>query len=409
MKRKIILSWRNLWRNKKRTYITVASVLFAVIIATFMRGLQLGSYDKIYNDAIRNSTGHFAIMDKAYWDDKSLVNSFEIPEGMEEQLDKDEEIDFYAPQVMGGGLLSYGNSTRAVLVQGVVPEIMNQQMHIKDKIIKGEFLDEKDEALLIGKELAAFLKVDIGDTVVILGQGYMGVTAAGKYPVKGIFDHPMAEFNKRMSFLSLPAAQYLFFMDNRLTNLNVVLHDPDQLELMMDKYTTQIDTTVLTTRSWKLMNEELIQGMESDNFFGQIMIGILYMVIGFGLFGTILMMTMERKKEFSIMIAIGMKRTKLLSQVILESIMIAVIGAVIGLILSFPVVYFYHINPIEITGENAKIYLEMGMEPVLQISLKPGYMVVQFMIVFVLSLFASLLPLYNIMRFNIVDIIRGKQ
>ena len=409
MKKKVILAWRNLWRNKKRTYITLASVLFAVIIATFMRGLQLGSYDKIYTDAIRSTTGHLAVMDKLYWDDKSLINSFKYPIELEEALMADEQVDYIAPQIMAGGLASYGNNTRGIGLQGVDPSVQDKQMNLSEKIIEGEYLEANDHAILIGKELSQFLKAGVGDTIVILSQGYMGSTAAGTFPIKGIFDHPMAEFNKRVGFIPLNAAQYLFYMEGRLTNLNIILKDADDLEFSVTKYNSEVDTTLLEARSWKLMNKELIQGMESDNFFGIIMIAILYMVIGFGLFGTILMMTMERRKEFSIMIAIGMRRSKLLLQVIMESVMIAIIGAAIGLILSFPVVYFYHINPIEITGENADIYREMNMEPVLQISLKPGYMIVQFVTVLALSIFASLLPLYNILKFNIVDIIRGKQ
>jgi ABC-type antimicrobial peptide transport system permease subunit len=107
--------------------------------------------------------------------------------------------------------------------------------------------------------------------------------------------------------------------------------------------------------------------------------------------------------------AIGMQDYKLITQVILESIFIAAIGAVVGLIISFPVVYFYSLNPIPVPEESAQMYRDLNMEPVLSISTKPGYMVVQFVIVLIISLIASIFPLYNILKFNIVDIIRGRQ
>ena len=409
MKRKIILAWRNLWRNKKRTYITLGSVTFAVIVATMMRGLQLGTYDKMLDDAIKSTTGHVAIMDKLYWDDKTLLNSMDFSPELEDELNKDEKIDFWIPQLISGVLVSSGPHTRGVMVQGIDPQIQDQQMGLADKIIDGEYLSLDDEAVLIGKELSQFLRIGVGDTLVVLGQGYMGVTAAGKYPIKGIFDHPMAEFNKRLVFLPLPAAQYLFFMEGRLTNINLVLKDNSEVEEAQKYYETRMDTSLLEARGWRSMNKEILSGIESDNFFGKIMIGILYMVIGFGLFGTILMMTMERKKEFSIMIAIGMRRTKLLTQIIIESIMIASIGALAGLIISFPIVYFYYLNPIPVPEESAEMYRQMNMEPILQISIKPDYMMVQFAIVLMVSIIASIIPLNNIMKFNIVDIIRGRQ
>lgn len=409
MKRKFILAWRNLWRNKKRTYITLASVTFAVVIATMMRGLQLGTYDKMIDDAIKSTTGHVALMDKLYWDDKTLLNSMEFPADLEMVLNKDPNIDFWVPQLISGALVSSGPHTRGVLVQGVDPQVQDRQIELSEKIIEGSYLNDEDEAVLIGKELSQFLRISVGDTIVLLGQGYMGVTAAAKYPVKGVYDHPMAEFNKRLVFLPLSAAQYLFFMEGRLTNVNLVLKDNEEVSDTQAYYQSKMDTTLLEARGWQTMNKEILSGIESDNFFGKIMISILYMVIGFGLFGTILMMTMERKKEFSIMIAIGMRRTKLLTQVILESIMIAGIGALAGLIISFPVVYFYYLNPIPVPEEGAEMYRQMNMEPILQISIKPGYMVLQFVVVLGVSIVASVIPLNNIMKFNIVDIIRGRQ
>jgi len=383
--------------------------MFAVVIATFMRGLQLGSYDKMLYDAIRSSSGHLALMDKLYWEDKTLDNSMELTADLEAKLNGDENIELWVPAILGGGLASVENNTRGVIVEGVDPIKKDLQIRFKEKLIEGEYLSTDDQSILIGKDLAAFLQVEIGDTVVLLGQGFRGMTAAGVYPVKGIFDHPMAAYNRRFVFMPLTACQNLFFMDHRVTSVNLVLHDPSKIPAETEYYRTTIDTTTLEVRSWQLMNKDMLSAIESDNFFGKIMIGVLYMVIGFGIFGTILMMTLERKREFSIMMAIGMQPQRLIFQVILESIYIAAMGAVIGLVISFPIIFFYSINPIPITGESAEMYRDLNIEPILSISTKPGYMLVQFGIVLVISLVASIIPMYNIMKFNIVDIIRGRQ
>lgn len=408
MRKHWVMAWRNLWRNRKRTNITLASIVFAVIIATFMRGMQLGSYEKMMTDAIKSSTGHLAIMDQLFWEDKTLINSMDFPYELEEELNADADLEFWAPEITGGCLASSGPHTRGVLVLGVDPAVKDRQIKLTDKIIDGEYLNYDDEAVVIGKDLAQFLRIGVGDTLVLFGQGYQGVTAAAKYPVKGIFDHPMSDFNRRLTILPLPASQYLFYMDGRVTNINLILNDPNNYLDVQERYTSVIDTTLLEVNDWQTMNKELLSGIESDNFFGKLMIGILYMVIAFGIFGTILMMTMERKKEFSIMIAIGMQRTQLIGLVIIESIYMAAIGGVIGLICSFPIVYFYANNPIEFTGETAQQFLELNMEPILAISTDASYMVAQFVIVLFISLIASIIPLRNINQFNIVDTIRGK-
>ncbi|GJM29813.1 MAG: transporter [Cyclobacteriaceae bacterium] len=406
---RLILAWRSIWRNKKRTYITLASIIFAVIVATFMRGLQLGSYDKMLYDAIRSSTGHIALMDKSFWDDKTMDNSMEFSEDLKQILDQDQKLEFWVPEILGGCLISVGNNTRGVVVQGVDPDKKDAQIRLREKIVEGDYIQPEDQAVMLGKDLASFLKVGVGDTVVLLGQGYMGITAAGTYPVKGIYDHPMADFNRRLVYLPLAAAQYLFFMDGRVSTVNLVLNDTDDIPGETAFYHSKIDTSSMEVRNWESMNQDMLSAIKSDNFFGKIMIGVLYMVIGFGIFGTILMMTMERKREFSIMMAIGMQDYKLITQVVLESIFIAAIGAIVGLVISFPVVYFYSLHPIPITGESAQMYRDLNMEPILSISTNPGYMLAQFGIVLIISIIASIFPLYNIRKFNIVDIIRGRQ
>ena len=109
------------------------------------------------------------------------------------------------------------------------------------------------------------------------------------------------------------------------------------------------------------------------------------------------------------MIAIGMKRTRLLLVIIIEAIYMAIIGSIGGLILAFPLVMFYYLNPIRFTGDTAELYYQMNMEPVLQVSLGPDYMFVQFFLVLILSLVASILPLNSILKLDIVKVIRGRQ
>ena len=408
MKKVFILAWRNLWRNKKRTIITLASITFAVIIATFMRGMQLGSYEKMLNDAMRSTSGHLAIMGKDYWDDKSLINSMPVDDEMDSLVQSNELVSLTIPKITSGCLASFGNATRGVLVLGVDPEKEDFQTGMGSKVIEGEYLPS-DNSIMIGKDLAKYLKAGIGDSVVLLGQGYQGVTAAGLYPISGIFSHPLGQLNKRVVYITLPTAEELFFMYGRLSSNAIILDDYSDEDKLVRLISESLDTSIYEMKDWRVMNKEILQGIESDNFFGVIMIGILYMVIGFGIFGTILMMTMERRKEFSVMIAIGMKRTRLLSVIIVEAIYMAIIGSVIGLILAFPLVLFYHLNPIEFTGETAELYYQLNMEPILPVSIKPGYMFYQFVVVLILSLVASILPLNSILKLDIVKVIRGRQ
>ena len=157
---------------------------------------------------------------------------------------------------------------------------------------------------------------------------------------------------------------------------------------------------------WKTMLSDILQTIKVDNISGQIMLLILYIIAAFGIFSTILMMTMEKRRQYAIMVAIGMERRKLVWLSIFETFIISSIGIIIGLMLASPVIYYLHFHPIPITGDMAKMYLEFNIEPVLPFSIKAHIFLSQAIIVLVLSLLSSLYPIIYLSRFNILNAFR---
>ena len=155
------------------------------------------------------------------------------------------------------------------------------------------------------------------------------------------------------------------------------------------------EKTVLT---WIDMQPELEQLIQSDRIGGLIMMGILYMVIAFGMFSVIMMMVKERQREFGVVHAIGMKKSKMSVVVLFESLLIGIIGCAIGLLVSYLFcLWFYH-NPIPLTGEMASATEQYGMEPYMFFSLESSIFYSQIILVFLISLSIAVFPLYNIHR-----------
>ncbi|MFO7613832.1 MAG: FtsX-like permease family protein, partial [Bacteroidales bacterium] len=147
---------------------------------------------------------------------------------------------------------------------------------------------------------------------------------------------------------------------------------------------------------------------EGDNISGLFMLGILYLVVGFGILGTILMMTMERRKEFGIMVAVGMKRHKLSLIILIESMVIGILGVLAGILLSMPFIWYFYHNPIQLGGEYAEAVLEFNMEPVLPFAFEPGFFINQGIVVLIMTLLASIYPFLVISRLKVVNAIKGK-
>jgi ABC-type lipoprotein release transport system permease subunit len=406
MKEYFKIAWRNLWRNKRRTILTIASVLFAVFLALFMRSMQLGSYSMMIESSVKSSTGYIQIHKSGYWDDKTIDNTFETSSELKEKVLSNPNVTRAIPRLEAFALVSSGKQTKGVAVIGTNPADEDYASGLHDHLVEGEVLSEYDEGVLIPAGLATYLNVGVSDTIVLLGQGYHGVTAAGAFPVRGIVEFIMPEQNNSILYLALPNAQYLYAAPNRITSLSLMLENPDKVDATRDELKA-IDPENLEYMTWKEMLTDLLQGIQGDNISGLFMLGILYMVVGFGILGTVLMMTKERRKEFGIMVAVGMRRYKLAIIIMLETIMVSIIGILAGIGLGLPLItYFYH-NPIPLTGEAANAVLEYNMEPVMPFLLEPGFFINQSIVVLIITLLTMLYPISVINRFHVVKAIKG--
>jgi len=398
--------WRNLWRNRKRTLITMASVYFAVILAVFTRSMQLGSYDRIIQNVAGYYTGYLQVHEKGYWEEQTLEYSFLWNDTVTSLLDGSEEVLSWVPRLKSYALVSGPKVTRGLRIIGTDPAREDAMTGLKAKLTSGRYFEPGREEILIGEGVATHLNLSVGDTVVVLGQGYHAVSAAGKYPVAGIVKFPTAELNNNLVYLPLETAQYLFGAEGRLTSVAVMLHNRDELAPALNRLQASLPTHY-EVLSWKELMPDLDQAIRSDNAGGIIMLAVLFLIIAFGVFGTILMMLNERRREFAILVAIGMKKRLLARIVVLETVLIVILGTFAGMISSIPVIEYFKFHPIKLGGDVAEAYAKWGFEPVMPFTDKPSIFIGQTVIVLLVALVIALYPMLKIRRLNIMEAMRS--
>jgi len=406
MKDYITLAWRNLWRNKKRTFIAAASVFFAVILALIMRSMQTGYYDYSIDASVRMYTGYIQVHGKDYWEKKSLDESMVLDQKHLKELQNTAGVNLIVPRFETYSLISHGNKTKVVQVTGINPELENQLTDLKKKIVSGKFLGDSSKGIIVAQGLAEILKVDVGDSVVIYGQGYHGVTAAAQIPIVGIVKFTLPELNKSFTYLSLPYAQWLFSAPDRLTSLSIMINKPKEIDRVKSDIRKVFDSKY-EVMDWEELSPELVQSIQIDNASGIIMLGILYVVIAFGIFGTIMMMTAERVKEFGILISVGMKKWKLGMVTLFETLFVSFLGVFTGAIISIPILLYFKANPIPLTGEYAEAILAFGFEPILPFAIYPGMFFAQIWTVLAIAIVSALYPILFIRKLQPVEAMRG--
>ena len=406
MKTNLKLAWRNLWRNRRRTIIAISSIVFSVLLASWMRSMQEGSYDSMIENSVKFYSGYLQVQDTAYWEERTLDNSFEANPGLIHEIQKVKNVSLVSNRVESFALAANHLKSKPAMVMGIEPEAENQITGISKKIKEGVFLKNGDKGAVLGKGLAEYLNLKVGDTLVMISQGYHGLSASGLFEIKGIMSHPIAEFDKRLVYLDIETAREFYSAPGLSTSLVIMTDNHNQVNHIKHRI-EQITGAKNKVMTWNEMQPEIEQLIESDRGSGIIMLGILYMVIAFGMFSVVLMMVKERRREFAVVNAVGMQKNKLSVVVFFETIFIGLIGCSIGLIISYIFCLYFFYNPIPLTGEMATATEQYGMEPYMFFSMKSSLFYSQMILVFFISVFISIFPVYNIYRLKITKAMRG--
>ena len=402
------LAWLNIWRNKRRTIITATSVFFAVVLAIVFRSLTDGVYDNMIHNVVSYSSGYLQVHKKGYWNEQSIDNTFEENELLYQELLKNIKVTHIMPRLQAFALASSEDKTKGVLILGIDPDKEKEVNNLYDKIIDGEYIEGINEnAIVLGEGLASQLKLKVNDTLVLLGQGYHASSAAAKFSVKGIIKLGALELNNNVVYMPLQQSQNMHGAENRLTSVSVMLDKATNLEDLKHVLQNSINKDRYEVMSWKEMMPEIDQFIEADSTGHYIIIGILYFIISFGLFGTLLMMIFERKHELGILIAIGMKKRLLAFVLLLESIMISLIGCFTGVIAGILFIKWFTLHPIHLTGDLKEIYEDYGMESIIYFSSHEKIFIVQTLIVLILSILLAFYPGYKVMKLKPIEAINS--
>ena len=396
------IAWRNIYRNRKRSLITVTSIFAALFLIILMRALQFGFYDNIIKTVVESYAGYVEIHADGYWDNQSLDNSMEVDQKLINDINSVEGVENIVQRLQTFSLISMGEKTKGGMINGIN---ISDEQKITDwnkKMVSGSFDLGKDE-IIVGKGIAEYFDIRENDTLILYGQGYRGMMAAGKYPVKGVIDLKNPDLNKLGIFMTIESARDYVSSEEISTHIII---DKEQYydEEKIVKDLSQILSKDYEIMTWKETLPEIEQTITADSAGGLIMAFILYIIVLFGMFGTVLMMTEERKYEFGVLISIGMSRIRLFGIILIETIILSMMGVLLAIILTYPISYYFNLNPIDMAalmGEGADQMMEdLGFSPLAPMSISWDIPLSHALVIFIFSLLISIYPAIKILNLN---------
>jgi putative ABC transport system permease protein len=352
------LGWRNLWRNPRGTLLTALALGLGLTLLLVSLGLLDGSQQQMVANAVRFGTGDVVIQAQGYQD--SASTELLLPAGVVSKTQVllhtealKHVVRGMSPRLLASGLLSSAANANGVSMMGVIPKEERTVSLIPQRIVKGKYLDDDQQSgVVIGEELAGKLAVRIGSKVVLMTQAVQSPgteapdTGGGEMQstllrVSGIFRTGVQAIDAHVIQLPLPEAQALLGVPGRVTQVAVLLErEGDSLRVArgLRKQLTGVPVEVLP---WRESMPGVAQLFLLDEAFNYVMNGVVLAMVGLGILNTILMRVIERRYEFGLCSALGLRPVQLAVMIIGESLALTAISLVLGLVLGLSAQHYF--------------------------------------------------------------------
>jgi ABC-type lipoprotein release transport system permease subunit len=401
----LTLSWRNLWRNHRRTAIMLAAIAVGVWAMIFMTALMRGMVDDMLHQGIRNLPGHIQIHHQGFRDDPSVVNSIDAPTAELLAALNDPATKTWTGRIKVPAVISSERDTRGISLLGVEPDAENRITGIAEQVIEGRFLEGDDDAgVVIGAKLAERLETRLGKRVVIMSQDPDNNIADRGFRIVGIYRAKLEALEEVNVYAARATLQKLLKIGDRVSEIAIVDEDFRDIEALYQRISAATPAS-LEIKAWYEIDNYLSSMLNMMDGFVLVWIIIIFLALSFGLVNTLVMAVFERTREIGLIQALGMRPSMIVYQILLESLLLLLIGLAIGNALAVATVL-----PLE-SGLDVSSVAEgmamMGVSSMLYPNLTLDDMILANVVVIILGILTSIFPAWRAARLNPVQAINS--
>ncbi|MFV2032660.1 MAG: ABC transporter permease [Gammaproteobacteria bacterium] len=401
----LILSWRNLWRNHRRTFIMLGAITVGVWAMIFMTALMRGMVDDLLRQGIQNLPGHIQIHDPEYRDDPSVVNSLAEPRGALLDALNDPATTGWTARIKVPAIISSERENRGINLLGVDPVTENAITGIAGQIVEGRFLEtDSDRGVVIGAKLAERLETRLGKRVVIMSQDPDNNIAERGFRVVGIYRAKLPKLEEFNVYAARGTVQTLLKIDGLVSEIAIVGGDYRDIDTLYRKIEAVTPGT-LEIKPWYELDTYLRYMLNMLDGFVLVWVIIIFLALSFGLANTLAMAVFERVREIGLIQALGMRPGVIVYQILLESLLLLLMGLSAGNILAIVT-----IKPLE-SGLDVSAVAEglamIGAGSVIYPSLTLSDMVLANSVVILLGILTSILPAWRAAKLDPVQAINS--
>ncbi len=395
------LSWRNLWRHRRRNLILFTAILVAIAACVLLGSLIRGMQNDMMKDVVENLSGNLKVLAPGYREDPSIERAFALDEAYRPDIPDDEMIG-WTRRVRVPAVVTSERETRGISLIGVDPQEERAISFLAQVTIRGEGLtDANDDRILLGAELAARLDTAVGRRVVIMTQGADGRSREAGFRVAGLYDAPGTVLEKSYAFTGIRPLQKLLGT-NEVTEVSVRLRD-DRFSAAANASLTK-EMGGLEVLNWRQLDPQAAAFYEIADVGIRIWYVILLLALAFGLINSLITAVLERVREFGMLRALGMRPRAVVAQVVIESVLIVAFALAGGIVVGIALVAFFadgidlsnYAAGAEFAGMRNRLVPHLVMRDVMSLSV----------LAVALAVFASAYPAWRAVQIRPLDALR---
>jgi putative ABC transport system permease protein len=325
------MAWRNVWRNRRRSLLTVLAISLGLGFNVFMRGIGDGFHEQMVDNSVRAEIGHIQIHRAGYHEVPGLNKTLPDPGQVEAAIRRLPGLRGYSFRVLGSGLASTSANSSGVEILGVDPAQEQTVTTVERAIVEGHYLSTgAQRPILLGQRLATRMKASLGDKIVLMVQAADGSMGAQLFRVTGIFRSGSPDLDQGVVFILRTDAQALFSLGKRVSEAVVLLQSSREVPGALAALKRTLGGDGVEVLPWWQVAPFLQQFIQIDDAFFYIIVLIFFIVISIGILNTIMMSVFERVQEFGVMMALGTKPRQIVRLVVEEAFALGLVGVAIG-------------------------------------------------------------------------------
>jgi ABC-type lipoprotein release transport system permease subunit len=393
------MAWRNIWRNRWRSFVILLSIALGLFAGIAVLALYKGMMNSRLRTLIETESSHIQIHDTLFGDEMDPKKTIAAAESLIEKIRSNKDVLYHTARTITTGMLSTATGSAGVKIIGIIPEEEYNVTQLKKKIIDGDgFSDPRKPEIAIGKKLANKLKLKKGSRLVLTFTDTGNTMISGAYRVKAIYQSDNAPLDERNVYVWSSYLSNMLQTGNNVHEIAIRLKDNALLEKNMTQLKQEFPQQKV--ESWKELSPETDLMAKTVDTYSYIIIVIILFALSFGIVNTMLMAILERTREIGMMIALGTSKLRIFFMVVLETLLLTLAGAPVGIAAGAAVVRYYNLHGLDLSGMGKEMMRSFGYETMIYPEFPLDKLVGIVLIIILTALLASVIPSVKALRLS---------